>query len=139
MVYFYTNSSQGTVYKAFRICFSLCLHYINKEFRVRVLLKYTELLGSMTPCKCCKFVHNPMRGFENMYSRTYATQYLIKFLMHYTKVVYFLYLQSLWFLTFLTICEPVMRPVSWLSLLLFFSHLLYFFFATSLFTFFVVL
>ena len=65
---------------------------INKEFRVRVLLKYTELFGStgMTPSKCGKFVHNPIRGFESMYTPG-LTQYLIKILMHYTKVVYYVH------------------------------------------------
>ena len=36
----------------------------------------------MTLWKCGKFVHNPMCGFENMYSRPYAI-----LLLPYTKVV----------------------------------------------------
>ena len=52
--------------------FAVMNRSINKEFRVRVLLQYTELLGSMMPSKCGEFVHNPIRGFESMYSRTYA-------------------------------------------------------------------
>ena len=59
---------------------------ISKEIRVVVLLKYTEPWASFDTSKNSKNTCSPMCGFKSMYSR--LMQYLIKYLMHYVKVVY---------------------------------------------------
>ena len=38
-----------------------------RDFALRIPCPSFIKIKGMTPSKCCKFVHNPMRGFENVF------------------------------------------------------------------------